>query len=230
MIRRPYPGYDHRPVLTDLKSYRSFSLLGKVLKNLRGIIFDLDGTLVDSGLDFDAMRREMRLPVGQPILEALECMPEGREKRCCLETLEAHEKRGASRARLIPGVSRFLDELAQKEIQTAVLTRNSREMTQRVLRRLSLNFSSVLTREDAPPKPDPAGLLKICRLWGVSVSQVLLFGDHGFDIRAGRNAKIATVLYAPNGESDYESEADFVIRDYSQATRLIEQFVDAQGG
>lgn len=49
-------------------------------------------------------------------------------------------------------------------------------------------------------------------------------------IRAGRNAKIATVLYAPNGESDYESEADFVIRDYSQATRLIEQFVDAQGG
>jgi len=38
---------------------------------IRGIIFDLDGTLADSQLDFDAMRREMELPLGLPILEAL---------------------------------------------------------------------------------------------------------------------------------------------------------------
>ena len=197
----------------------------KTLKNLRGIIFDLDGTLVDSGLDFDAMRREMRLPVGQPILEALQVMPAGKDRQRCLEILELHERRGAMSARLIPGVSRFLEQLARNEILTAVLTRNSRETTGVVLRRLSLSFSRVLTREDVPPKPDPTGLLKICRHWGVDEKQVLFFGDHAFDMRAGKNAKIGTVLYAPNGKSDYEAEADFVIRDYLQAARLIEQFL-----
>ena len=37
---------------------------------LHGMIFDLDGTLVDSGLDFDAIRRDMGLPAGMPILDA----------------------------------------------------------------------------------------------------------------------------------------------------------------
>ncbi len=201
------------------------SQTGKALKKLRGIIFDLDGTLVESGLDFDAMRREMRLPAGQPILEAVEVMPSGVDRRRCLEILKEHESRGAMSARLIPGVSSFLEELARNRILTAVLTRNSRETMQLVLQRLSLSFSRVLAREDVHPKPDPAGLLKICRHWDVCVSQVLLFGDHAFDIRAGKNADIGTVLYAPNGKSDYEAEADFVIRDYSQASRLIERFL-----
>ena len=42
---------------------------------LRGLIFDLDNTLVDSRLNFDAMRREMDLPAGLPILEAIERLP-----------------------------------------------------------------------------------------------------------------------------------------------------------
>jgi HAD superfamily hydrolase (TIGR01509 family) len=193
------------------------------LKKLRGVIFDLDGTLVDSGLDFNAMRREMRLPAGQPILEALEVMRPGADRRRCLGILKEHERRGARNARVIPGVVRFLEELSRNRILTAVLTRNSRETTQLVLRRLSLNFSRVLTREDVLPKPDPAGLLKICRQWDVSVNQVLFFGDHAFDMRAGKNAKIRTVFYAPNGNSD--DQADFVVRDYSQAARLIERFL-----
>jgi beta-phosphoglucomutase-like phosphatase (HAD superfamily) len=49
---------------------------------LRGLIFDLDGTLVDSRLDFEAMRREMELPAGTPILEALEDLPAHRAERC----------------------------------------------------------------------------------------------------------------------------------------------------
>ncbi len=195
------------------------------MKILRGIIFDLDGTLVDSGLDFDAIRREMHLPAGQPILEALDVMHPNADRRRCLEILQKHERRGAMSARLIPGVREFLEELASNEISTAVLTRNSRETTQLVLRRLSLHFSTVLTREDVLPKPDPAGLLKICRHWDVDVSQVLFFGDHAFDMRAGKNAKIGTVLYAPNGNSRYEAEADFVIRDYLQATKLIKRFL-----
>ena len=54
---------------------------------LRGMIFDLDGTLVDSGLDFEAIRRDMRLPAGMPILESLGRIPAGSEKERMLEVL-----------------------------------------------------------------------------------------------------------------------------------------------
>src|SRR5258706_15978924 len=46
----------------------------KTMHNIRGLIFDLDGTLVDSRLDFDLMRQEMELPAG-PILEGFAALP-----------------------------------------------------------------------------------------------------------------------------------------------------------
>ena len=50
------------------------------MAQVRGIIFDLDGTLVDSRLDFDAMRHEMGLPTGIPILEGLAAIPDGLDR------------------------------------------------------------------------------------------------------------------------------------------------------
>ena len=38
-------------------------------------IFDLDNTLADSAIDFDAMRRELDLPLGKPILEEIDTRP-----------------------------------------------------------------------------------------------------------------------------------------------------------
>ena len=132
---------------------------------LHGMIFDLDGTLVDSGLDFDAIRRDMGLPAGMPILESLEQIPAGSEKDRMLEVLHQHELTGTSRATLYDGVHEFLEWLDLRGIRRAVLTRNSRESTQIVLDRLGLRFEMALTREDAPPKPDPIGLLTICDVW-----------------------------------------------------------------
>ncbi|MDP1796391.1 MAG: haloacid dehalogenase-like hydrolase, partial [Planctomycetaceae bacterium] len=118
---------------------------------VRGMVFDLDGTLIDSALDFDLMRHEMGLPYGRPILEALAEVPEGDDKDRMREILRAHELAGADRATLFPGVSDMLAFLHGEKIPTAILTRNSRESTERVLSRLGLLFDQVLTREDAPP-------------------------------------------------------------------------------
>ena len=189
----------------------------------RGIIFDLDGTLVDSGLDFDAIKREMGLPPHGLILEAIDQMPDGQHKTRCLSILRDHELNGADRATLMPGVGVFLDELTRHGIFQAVLTRNNRESTDRVLDRLGLKFSKVLTREDVPHKPDPTGLLEICKFWQISVDDALFIGDFQFDLQAGKNAGIRTVLYAPDGLPDFAHEADFVIRDFSEAIKLIEK-------
>ena len=55
-------------------------------RRVRGVVFDLDGTLVVQELDFDAMRREIGLPPGTPLLEALEGMDGPHVQRrwpCC---------------------------------------------------------------------------------------------------------------------------------------------------
>ncbi len=188
---------------------------------LRGVIFDLDDTLIASALDFDAMRRDMGFAPGQYILETLEALPEGDRKEQCRAILRRHEHRGATVATLIPGARELVAELQRRKIPQAILTRNSREMTDLALRRLELEFDPVLTREDAPPKPDPAGLLAICRTWRVDVADVIFVGDFQFDLLAGRRAGIKTVLYAPGDPPDYAHEADFVVRHLSEICRIV---------
>jgi HAD superfamily hydrolase (TIGR01509 family) len=185
-------------------------------KYIRGIVFDLDGTLVDSQLDFASIRRDLGLPPGSLILESLANTPEGTSKDQMLQTLRTHELRGAERATLFPGVTEMLALLTTDEVPTAVLTRNSRECTDLVLERLGLRFSQVLTREDAPPKPDPTGLLHICRTWSLSPSKMAFFGDYVFDIEAGRAAGMTTVLYAPGALPAYANRADHVLRSFTE--------------
>ena len=111
----------------------------------RGVIFDLDGTLVDSGLDFAAMRREMGIEPGRPILETIDTMDDERAAHC-REILARHEWAGATSARLMPGVREFLASLAARDIHSAVLTRNGREVALSTLRRLELDFDTVFAR------------------------------------------------------------------------------------
>lgn len=178
---------------------------------VRGIVFDLDGTLIDSALDFDLIRHDMGLPRGRPILEALDEVPEGSDKDRMQAVLRSHELAGSDRATLFPGVSETLAFLRETGIPTGILTRNSRESTDHVLDRLSLRFDQVLTREDAPPKPDPTGLITICERWRLSPATVPFCGDYRFDLEAGRAAGMPTILYAPGELPDYKSLADHVL-------------------
>jgi HAD superfamily hydrolase (TIGR01549 family) len=190
---------------------------------LRGIIFDLDGTLVDSKLDFEAIRRDMGLPTQTPILEALELIPSSPRKDQMLHVLRMHELHAAENAELFDGVAEFLRWIDGHQIPRGILTRNSRESTEIAMDRLQLRFHSVLTREDAPPKPDPAGLLAICAEWRLPPADVVFCGDYLFDLQAGARAGMRTILFAPLDVPDYAPQADFVLREFRTATELIGQ-------
>ena len=191
------------------------------MPQIRGIIFDMDGTLVDSRLDYDAIRREMGLSEGIPILEGLERVPDGSQRDRMLEVMHAHELRGADEAVPIEGVMEFLSHLEERGVSSAVLTRNSRESTARTLTRLNHSFSQIITREDALPKPDPAGVHLIAQRWGLPPHEMIVIGDYLFDIQAGRRAGARSILFAPGSRPDYAHEADFVLQHFRDAVDLI---------
>jgi HAD superfamily hydrolase (TIGR01549 family) len=189
---------------------------------VRGVVFDLDGTVVDSALDFDAMRREMAIVDGHPVLEALAKM-HADDARRCQAILDRHEREGAERAVLIAGVAPFIESLHRRGVPTAVWTRNGRSATQTTLRRLNLAFERVVTREDAPAKPDPSAIWGICEAWNVDRREMLMIGDYVFDLEAARRAGIRSVLYT-DGAEPHECQghelADFHLRSFLDVGEL----------
>ncbi|MDO8137956.1 MAG: HAD family phosphatase, partial [Candidatus Brocadiales bacterium] len=119
--------------------------------SIKGVVFDMDGTITECDVDFEAIRREANVPK-VPILEYMEGLGEQR-RREVLAILERHEARAAGGSRLRKGVVEVLEALKRKGIKTALLTRNSRRSAETILKRHNLRFDVVVSRDDAPPKP-----------------------------------------------------------------------------
>jgi phosphoglycolate phosphatase len=190
---------------------------------IRGIIFDLDGTLVDSRLDFSAMRREMELPADVPILEALARLPPEHAARC-RAILHHHELAGAQRATLLPGASDLLAILVARDIRLAIATRNSREITAATLGKLDVKFELTMTRDDGPVKPDPWPVLHACQTWGFAPEETVVIGDFRFDVECGAAAGSRTALLThPHPAEGYPNveRADFLLRSLADYPRLL---------
>ena len=93
-------------------------------------LFDMDGTLTIAMHDFDAMRAELGLPVGVPILEALAQLPESiaQKKHQQLDDMELDM---ASAARPQPGAASLLQSLADKGAKLGIVTRNGKTIAER---------------------------------------------------------------------------------------------------
>ncbi len=193
---------------------------------IRGIVFDMDGTLVDSRLDFDAMRREMELPAEMPILEAVKRLPPPRAAQC-RAILERHERAGHERATLLPGAGELLRELRVRGMRTAIATRNSREITAATLHKLKLAVDFAFTRDDGPVKPDPWAANQACQRWQLAPAEVAVIGDFRFDVECGRAAGCRTVLLThPLDPATYPNEerAELVLLSLADHPRLLAWF------
>jgi HAD superfamily hydrolase (TIGR01509 family) len=190
---------------------------------IRGIIFDLDGTLVDSRLDFELIRQEMGLAPGLPIPETMETLASDHAERC-RKILHRHELAGCERATLLPGVAQLLEIVAGRGLKRAIATRNSRMIAEATLARHGLAMDLVMTRDDGPMKPDPWPVLHACRQWAVDPRETVVVGDYRFDIESGRSAGAWTVLLTHDGNPaayPNEERADLVLSSLSQYQELL---------
>ena len=186
----------------------------------RGFVFDLDGTLVDSALDFALIRKDLGIDSQAPILETVANWPED-QRRKANAIIHRHELTGAEVSILIQGVEEFLNVLKSHDIPFAIFTRNSRTVTLATVEKHPVLKTTLITRDDGPPKPDPHGLKKIARDWNFAPHEILFVGDYLYDLQAGVAAGVPTALYL-NQEPDFNTDsAVFCFRDYSELYELV---------
>ena len=165
---------------------------------VKGILFDFDGTLTLPGaIDFAAIKQEMGCPPEIPILEYIESRPE-EERAGLYAILERHEREAAKKSLPNKGAVKCIKTLKAKGLRLGIITRNSLVSVEQVLERFNgidlHDFSVIITRENAPPKPDPEGVYKAAKAMGIEPEELLVVGDFLFDIMAGQAAGSQTAL------------------------------------
>ena len=192
-------------------------LLGRAPK---GLLFDLDGTLVDSVPDLavavDAMLVAAQLPLAgeervrawvgngarKLVLRALAFARQCPEEHFNGEAFDRHYQQfllayrqsGTQHSRLYPGVLTALDYWQQQGIKMALVTNKPAEFIELILKQFQIDrFFSVLIGGDSLPscKPNPEVLLYACQQLSLSVSECIMVGDSVNDVAAARAAGMA---------------------------------------
>ena len=162
----------------------------------RDCIFDLDGTLTRPGLiDFDGIKDAIGCPRDRTIIEFLAPL-RGASLRRAWQVIDRYEQAGLAGARANPDAHLVLATLREWGVRCYVLTRNSRAIARATLHCLGLGpyVRDTVGREDAHPKPDPAGIHALRARWGCTLDRTLMVGDFHFDVWAGAAAGVATAF------------------------------------
>lgn len=210
---------------------------------LKAVIFDMDGTLIRTTIDFRKMNQGVAetllqhgLPkdildpsgkVNESIVRAYsyfkihshEGWAEALEKDLNRVSLEVEMAR-VDESREIPGTADTLRYLRSKGIRTAVLTRGSRAYTEKALFAAGLDdkFEVVLCRDDHPlteAKPNPLALRRVYVVLGLKGDECLFIGDHDTDLLCaqGAGSPFAAVLTGSFSVEMWEPLSPDVIMD-----------------
>jgi len=215
--------------------------------SFRAVIFDLDGTLVDSAGEIArALNRTLagydRPPFAHSEVEALigkgvrvlveRALRMARVTGASLDDVVAQFERFyaeevGTEARLYPGVREGLGELERAGIPMAVVTNKPRFFTERLLERLEVltYFRAIVAGDDGiPRKPFGDMLLAAARDMGVDMDSVLMLGDSENDVLAARDAGCVVwcVPYGYNeGRPPASLDADRIVPGVQEAAQLL---------
>ena len=182
----------------------------------KAVIFDLDGTLLDTIEDIadscNAVFLQNELPefsvehytevVGNGIRNVLKAtLPEARCSDEFMDKLirefeDVYLENNCNKTRPYPGVAGLLELLQEKGIQTAVLSNKPHDHTVKCIGTYfpSHPFREVLGHgEGMPLKPDPTSALLISEKLSIPVSETALVGDSPMDIQTGLAAHMSPV-------------------------------------
>ena len=213
---------------------------------LKAVVFDFDGTLAATNIDFALMRRRAvavlkRYGAWDPsiedhrwTLEIIQAAAErlrasGRDPAPMIaeahREIERIELEACQRATLHDGAEKTLRRLAAAGFALGIITRNCEAAVYTIISRYELPVSVVLPREKAPAvKPDPRHLLAALDALGAAPHQAAMVGDHVTDVQCARAAGAMAVAIAGTSSSPEDlrqAGAEYVARSLIEAADFI---------
>ena len=223
---------------------------------MKAVLFDLDGTLIDTAADFIRIIQAMCKEEGRDIVAAdliRTQVSEGARAMVKLVYPEldvndpiflAHRQRfldiyGADIAvdtNLFEGMYPLLQELEEQHIPWGIVTNKPRWLSEALLNALNLTdrCAVLVCPEDvAQTKPDPEPMFLAAKNINIAAEDCIYVGDHPRDIDAGRAANMFTILaaygYLPLKHKDDLTawQADCIVNDVSELHHKIKMLIKA---
>jgi len=181
------------------------------MKLYKNVIFDLDGTLLNTLDDLAESMNAVLSDAGYPVhpveaykyfvgdgIEKLvertlppELLNEEAITKNVKAMIEAYGRRWAEKTTPYPGIPAMLDQLTQRGVNMMILSNKPHDFTLKTVSHLlpAWRFKAVVgASNDTPKKPDPAGAVKLARKFTLSSSDILYLGDTGTDMLTASRA------------------------------------------
>jgi len=233
--------------LTPSSPFLIMKKMEPLLTSVDAVLFDLDGTLVETNIDFPLMKREMlALAVqagltseavqGLDILAVVETADHflasqgktgdsARLRSRAMNILEEIEVHHANLTKEIPFAREMFEELRTRFIRIGIVTRNCRRASEISLAITRLQPDILICREDTKRhKPHPEQLYKALSHLNARPRNSIMVGDHIMDIQSGKAAGMKTIgfLRETRHEGFFDEIApDLVARDLHEVLDAI---------
>lgn len=216
---------------------------------IRAVVFDLDGTLLDTAPDFVVVVNRLLAEYDRPALPAetiRRSVSNGARGLVCLafgiapthtdyeplrvRLLEIYSEHLAVHTRLFPGLQTLLHQLAEWDLPWGIATNKPAAYTLPLLEQLDLQpppQSVICPDHVSERKPHPESLLLAAKHLGCEPEHILYLGDHQRDIECGRRAgsvTIATAYGYIEEQDDIDAwGADFRVEEASEILAIVER-------
>ena len=212
------------------------------------VLFDLDGTLIDTAPDFVAVVKQLLAEHGKPPLSrdsiyhtvsdgarALVKLAFGIDEdhaefaELTQRLLDLYyQQLQVTRAALYPGLDGLLAKLERQQIPWGIVTNKPEKYTSLLLDKLNLRSrcgTLVCPDHVSQRKPHPEPILLACRQLGVGTERTVYIGDHRRDIEAAKNADVIAIAaaygyLAPDTKIE-QWMADFILHSADQTEALL---------
>ena len=208
------------------------------------ILFDLDGTLLNSGLTFHKIVNQLKKEINQeevPFEKVRKYSSRGASLILKNSFPEIDEVQLADLKKsfleryfefmlddicLYDGVVELIDFLANESIPWGIVTNKSEKYTRPIIEKLKwheLTNAVICPENVTKAKPDPEGIITALNLLNASNSESYYVGDHKRDIETGKNANVKTVActYGFHETDPHSWQADYIINEPIELKNVI---------
>ncbi|MGE8607123.1 MAG: HAD family hydrolase [Acinetobacter baumannii] len=223
---------------------------------MKAVLFDLDGTLIDTAADFIRIIQQMCRDARRPVVEAdliRTQVSEGARAMVKLvypeldvtnpiflahrqNFLDLYSNNIVVDTDLFEGMYPLLEELEAQRIPWGIVTNKPRGLSESLLEKLNLTerCAVLVCPEDvSKTKPDPEPMYLAAKQLNIPANEIIYVGDHPRDIDAGRNADMYTILaaygYLPIEHRDDLNawQADSIVNTVTELHELLRQKLPA---